>query len=364
MLPVSSDGVRVALVTYSNDAFVRFKFSDSFDKATIKNSIMSTPFMGGNQAFIGHALNVVGNSLFLGSAGYRGGLASVVVLTASISQENPVLLNADVIFIQSLAEVIVVGIGTSVSIAQVNQIASGPATAHAFFFSLTSLGAFMDAPTIVQAVGCPTFVTSSTAATTEIPNFTQSTPSTDNNCDQSCPVYLFFTILADYNVRIAAQSDIAIFDSAIMSAFPAIAGRIWRVVISPNAHGIGVSMAVNQSSSAADPNANAVASQIVAAINAGNVTIIYKNQTYAALPGSASVAAQSAHNDNGLSGGAIAGIVIGCVVGALLILLLLVALAMAASRRRRNGPVAVTTTQNRAPPQRYAVPGDRYQSSA
>jgi hypothetical protein len=130
--------VRVALVSYSSSAFVRFNFLSSTSVSAVQQLILADNWQAGGTA-TASALNLVRSSLLTSAAGFRGGKAVVIVVTDGNTQESMSSLTSAVSALHAVAEVFAVGVGQEISATQIQLIASEPKAQHAFSTTLDGL---------------------------------------------------------------------------------------------------------------------------------------------------------------------------------------------------------------------------------
>ena len=146
---------RVALVTFSSTAVVRFNFVASFDKSTIVASILASPYQASGTA-TGASLDLVRLSVLTTAAGYRGSNAVVIVVTDGQSQEASTVVATAAAQLQGMAEVFAVGVGAEVNIVELNTIASSPSSSHVSTISFLELSGTLLSDALVRKVGCQT----------------------------------------------------------------------------------------------------------------------------------------------------------------------------------------------------------------
>ena len=175
----------MALITYSNVARVRFDFSQSYDGPTIENAIITQTYMNGGTA-TASALSLADTLLSSSDSGYDGGKAVVIVVTDGVSQETGTVLTMAINNLQAAAEVFVVGVGSQVSVPELNQIASAPSSSHVFLLDFVQLNSSVDVLSqIAVSSACPP-VSSTSTTTASTPTTTTSTFSSTSTIASIC----------------------------------------------------------------------------------------------------------------------------------------------------------------------------------
>ena len=141
----------VALVSYSSVVIQRFNFAAHTSSASLQSAIMSAAYQNAGTV-TGAALDFVRTSVLVPAAGYRGGHAAVLVVTDGNSQDS-VQPAADML--KAVAAVHAVGVGQEISVSQLNDIASTPASEHVYLSEIGTLATDLALVlNLTKAVGC------------------------------------------------------------------------------------------------------------------------------------------------------------------------------------------------------------------
>lgn len=123
---IDSNQTRVALLTFGSFSNIEFNFNNFSNKTDLMNAVQNIAYGGGSTA-TAKALNVTRNALFNVTNGARPSVQDVcVVLTDGKSNSNSKTLNAAELLKDAGVYIFTIGIGGSINVKELQDIASSP----------------------------------------------------------------------------------------------------------------------------------------------------------------------------------------------------------------------------------------------
>ena len=130
---IGRTGTHIAVVQYSTNTKTEFDLGRYFTKTDMKSAVDRIPYQNG-WTYTAEALKFLRNNIFITQAGMRDdpGIPKVLVLlTDGKSQGDPVSPPAQVLKNMGVS-IFSIGVGSGVSISQLNAIASDPDSEYVF----------------------------------------------------------------------------------------------------------------------------------------------------------------------------------------------------------------------------------------
>ncbi len=125
-LPISRDYINIAVVEFSDTAYLQFNLNQYFSVSEVQSAIDNIPYIG-SLTNIAEALTTVRQNIFTYMGGDRQNAANIVLLITdgrSNVRENEVLQEGSMLKQQNQAKLIVVGISSSVDSVKLRQLSS------------------------------------------------------------------------------------------------------------------------------------------------------------------------------------------------------------------------------------------------
>ncbi len=140
-LPISRDYINIAVVEFSDIAYLQFNLNQYFSVSEVQRAIDNIPYIGG-LTNITQALTTIHQNIFTYVGGDRQNAANIVLLITdgrSNMRKNEMLQEGSMLKQQNQAKLIVVGISSSVDSVNLRQLSSNAYIEVSHFENLTQI---------------------------------------------------------------------------------------------------------------------------------------------------------------------------------------------------------------------------------